>query len=523
MTSRSTRTTSSWPLARAEVELPRRLREPLLCRVHRWPLGMPQYVIGHPDRLERIETALIAHPGLAVAGAAYHGVGIPDCIASGEAAAESVAACTRRGGRVRRDGVGAAVRRGDDSAPRRRELAGPRVPRRRRLAALHRARRGRVPRRRRRQPVRRLRPLVGPADPRPRAPASRRGARRSAAAGDELRRSQPARARARAADTRCDAEHRARPLRQLRHRGDDERPAARARVHRTVEDREVRRLLPRTRRPAARPGRLGRRDARPARLARRDAGRGRRHADRAVQRSRRGRRSLRRARGHRRRDRRAGRRKHGARPPATGVPGGPARADGRRGRSPRLRRGDDGLPRASWRRAGAVPGHAGPDDARQGHRRRPPGRRVRRAAGDHGARRAGGAGLPGRDALGEPARDDGRARDAAHADRGTGRLGRARARRERGSRRVSSTLGDGVQVARAGTMFGLFFSDVARHELGDGRARRHEPVRDVPPRGCSSAACTSRRRSSRPASSRRRTATPRSTRRSRPRATRSPS
>ena len=77
--------------ARAEVEFLGVSATPLLFRVHRWPLGMPQYVIGHPDRLERIETALVAHPGLAVAGAAYRGVGIPDCIASGEAAAESVA------------------------------------------------------------------------------------------------------------------------------------------------------------------------------------------------------------------------------------------------------------------------------------------------------------------------------------------------------------------------------------------------------------------------------------------------
>ncbi len=48
---------------------------------------MPQYVLGHPERLERIDTALARHPGLAVAGAAYRGVGIPDCIHSGEQAA----------------------------------------------------------------------------------------------------------------------------------------------------------------------------------------------------------------------------------------------------------------------------------------------------------------------------------------------------------------------------------------------------------------------------------------------------
>ena len=78
-------------LARGELGFLGVTAEPLLSVVHRWPLGMPQYVLGHVARVERIETALMSHPGLAVAGAAYRGVGIPDCIASGEAAAESVA------------------------------------------------------------------------------------------------------------------------------------------------------------------------------------------------------------------------------------------------------------------------------------------------------------------------------------------------------------------------------------------------------------------------------------------------
>jgi oxygen-dependent protoporphyrinogen oxidase len=52
---------------------------------------MPQYILGHPGRVERIEALSAEHPGSALAGAAYRGVGIPDCIASGEAAAESVA------------------------------------------------------------------------------------------------------------------------------------------------------------------------------------------------------------------------------------------------------------------------------------------------------------------------------------------------------------------------------------------------------------------------------------------------
>jgi len=49
-------------------------------------------VLGHPERVERIEAAVGRHPGLALAGAAYRGVGIPDCIESGERAAASVIA-----------------------------------------------------------------------------------------------------------------------------------------------------------------------------------------------------------------------------------------------------------------------------------------------------------------------------------------------------------------------------------------------------------------------------------------------
>ncbi|HYI74104.1 MAG TPA: protoporphyrinogen oxidase [Gaiellaceae bacterium] len=78
-------------MARDEVAFLGVAADPELTRVHRWPLGMPQYVLGHPERLARIEGALVAHPGLALAGAAYRGVGIPDCIRSGELAAESVA------------------------------------------------------------------------------------------------------------------------------------------------------------------------------------------------------------------------------------------------------------------------------------------------------------------------------------------------------------------------------------------------------------------------------------------------
>jgi oxygen-dependent protoporphyrinogen oxidase len=62
---------------------------PLLTRVFRWRRSMPQYVVGHGARLERIAARLERNAGLTLAGASYHGVGIPDCIVSGWAAAEA--------------------------------------------------------------------------------------------------------------------------------------------------------------------------------------------------------------------------------------------------------------------------------------------------------------------------------------------------------------------------------------------------------------------------------------------------
>jgi len=58
--------------------------------VTRWGGGLPQYVVGHLDRVERIRSAVAAVPGLAVAGAAYQGVGIPACIASADRAVEAL-------------------------------------------------------------------------------------------------------------------------------------------------------------------------------------------------------------------------------------------------------------------------------------------------------------------------------------------------------------------------------------------------------------------------------------------------
>jgi oxygen-dependent protoporphyrinogen oxidase len=62
---------------------------PVLTRVHRWPLSMPQYHVGHLRRIETIEHRVRGLSGLELAGGAYRGVGIADCVRSGEAAAES--------------------------------------------------------------------------------------------------------------------------------------------------------------------------------------------------------------------------------------------------------------------------------------------------------------------------------------------------------------------------------------------------------------------------------------------------
>jgi oxygen-dependent protoporphyrinogen oxidase len=64
--------------------------DPLFARVSRWPDAMPQYHVGHLARIARIESLAARHSGLALAGNAYRGVGIPHCIHSGEQAAERI-------------------------------------------------------------------------------------------------------------------------------------------------------------------------------------------------------------------------------------------------------------------------------------------------------------------------------------------------------------------------------------------------------------------------------------------------
>jgi protoporphyrinogen/coproporphyrinogen III oxidase len=62
---------------------------PGITEVQRWPSAMPQYAVGHLDRVARIEEAAAGIPDFFLAGAAYRGVGVPDCVHSGENAAEA--------------------------------------------------------------------------------------------------------------------------------------------------------------------------------------------------------------------------------------------------------------------------------------------------------------------------------------------------------------------------------------------------------------------------------------------------
>src|SRR5262249_51398855 len=77
--------------AMAELAATCAVRElPIDVRVSRWGGGLPQYVVGHADRVARIRAAVAGVPGLAIAGAAYDGLGIPACIGTARAAASRI-------------------------------------------------------------------------------------------------------------------------------------------------------------------------------------------------------------------------------------------------------------------------------------------------------------------------------------------------------------------------------------------------------------------------------------------------
>ena len=64
--------------------------EPLFTRIYRWKAAMAQYTVGHLERIERIEKLRKQLPAIALAGNAYRGIGVPDCVRSGQEAAAEV-------------------------------------------------------------------------------------------------------------------------------------------------------------------------------------------------------------------------------------------------------------------------------------------------------------------------------------------------------------------------------------------------------------------------------------------------
>ena len=66
--------------------------KPVETYVQRWGGGLPQYGVGHVELVDRLERAVAEQPGLEVAGATLHGVGVPACIATARSAAERLAA-----------------------------------------------------------------------------------------------------------------------------------------------------------------------------------------------------------------------------------------------------------------------------------------------------------------------------------------------------------------------------------------------------------------------------------------------
>ncbi len=64
--------------------------EPLFARVYKWKSAMAQYGVGHLDRLDRMERMRQQLPGLSLAGNAYRGIGVPDCVRSGRDAAKQL-------------------------------------------------------------------------------------------------------------------------------------------------------------------------------------------------------------------------------------------------------------------------------------------------------------------------------------------------------------------------------------------------------------------------------------------------
>ncbi len=75
--------------------------QPLFTRVYKWPAGIPSYTAAHEATVRAITERLADVAGVFIAGSSFHGVGIPDCIRSGERAAAAAAHYLEQGERGR--------------------------------------------------------------------------------------------------------------------------------------------------------------------------------------------------------------------------------------------------------------------------------------------------------------------------------------------------------------------------------------------------------------------------------------
>lgn len=67
-------------------------QDPIVQRIYRWTKGNPQYDVGHLDRVDELERLATTIPGLHLAGSAYRGIGMPDCVHSARTVAERILA-----------------------------------------------------------------------------------------------------------------------------------------------------------------------------------------------------------------------------------------------------------------------------------------------------------------------------------------------------------------------------------------------------------------------------------------------
>jgi oxygen-dependent protoporphyrinogen oxidase len=75
---------------------------PVLTRVYRWESSMPQYTVGHMDRIAEIEARVALNPGVFLIGCAYRGVGLSDCIHEGELVTEKILGYLKNSGAERK-------------------------------------------------------------------------------------------------------------------------------------------------------------------------------------------------------------------------------------------------------------------------------------------------------------------------------------------------------------------------------------------------------------------------------------